>query len=141
MVNPNKVRFCGIDQSLVHTSVATLFEGSDEPGFSWLIPPKGLDRGVHRLAFFMEAFETLFRNAPFQLVAMEGYSMGSKGNTFNLGELCGLVRIAAFRAKQPLIVVPPNSLKLFVTGKGNSPKDVMVKSVYKLWDVDVDNNN
>lgn len=68
------------------------------------------------------------------VVVIEGYSFGAKGNAIlNLAELGGIVRVALVDRGQPYVEVPPSSLKLFATGKGNAPKDaVLVEAVKQL---------
>lgn len=39
------------------------------------------------------------------------------------------------------ILVAPNTLKKFVTGKGNAEKSLMLREVYRRWDIAVDNDN
>ena len=38
-------------------------------------------------------------------------------------------------------IISPTTLKKFVTGKGNSGKDIMLLEVYKRWNVSFSNNN
>jgi crossover junction endodeoxyribonuclease RuvC len=41
----------------------------------------------------------------------------------------------------PFIVIPPTSLKAYVTGKGNAPKELMIREVFKKWKYEADDNN
>lgn len=40
-----------------------------------------------------------------------------------------------------VIVVPPTTLKKFVTGKGNAEKSLMIREVYKRWGFDAADDN
>ena len=38
-------------------------------------------------------------------------------------------------------ITPPKILKMFVTGNGNSGKDLMIREVFKRWNFDTNNND
>tara|TARA_Y100000310_G_C20457454_1_gene703730 strand:+ start:233 stop:802 length:570 start_codon:yes stop_codon:yes gene_type:complete len=61
-------------------------------------------------------------------IAIEGYSMGSKGKTFNIAENTGILKYKIHNLGIPLEVVPPTTIKKFATGKGNADKEKMHKS-------------
>ena len=58
-------------------------------------------------------------------IAIEGYSMGSKGKVFNIAENTGILKYKIYNMGIPLEVVPPTTVKKFATGKGNADKTVM----------------
>jgi Holliday junction resolvasome RuvABC endonuclease subunit len=67
------------------------------------------------------------------MAVIEGYAMGYGQNgrqrgKFDTAELGGCVRLFMYRKGIPMLIVPPNSLKLFATGKGNADKDMMVEA-------------
>lgn len=77
------------------------------------------------------------------LVLLEGISYMSK-NTTALSQLSGLsymVRSELFRNDIPFVIVAPSSLKKFITGKGNSPKDIIMMEIYKGWGETITDNN
>jgi crossover junction endodeoxyribonuclease RuvC len=43
--------------------------------------------------------------------------------------------------KKPPLIVPPTSLKKFVTGRGNAKKNEMLLGVYKQWGVEFSDDN
>ncbi|MGL4353112.1 MAG: hypothetical protein ACRCTP_04145 [Aeromonas popoffii] len=61
-------------------------------------------------------------------VVIEGYSYGSKGNTFEIGENTALLKNALFNLKIPFAIIDPNTIKKNATGAGNAGKDVMYAS-------------
>lgn len=61
-------------------------------------------------------------------IAIEGYSMGSKGKVFNIAENTGVLKYKIYNAGIPLEVVPPTTVKKFATGKGNADKGMMHNS-------------
>ena len=58
-------------------------------------------------------------------IAIEGYSMGSKGKVFHIAENTGVLKYKIYNAGIPLEIVPPTTIKKFATGKGNSDKTIM----------------
>lgn len=60
------------------------------------------------------------------LVAIEGYSYGSKFVAHALGELGGVVRLELYDLGIRYIVVPPSSVKRYACGNGNASKDDML---------------
>lgn len=75
------------------------------------------------------------------LVVIEGYSFAGKFNNSFQYELGTVFRMALYKRDILFVEVPPSSLKKFITGKGNGRKDLIMLSVYKLWDFDTDNDN
>jgi crossover junction endodeoxyribonuclease RuvC len=77
------------------------------------------------------------------LVLLEGISYMSK-NTTALSQLSGLSYMVRSRLSLldiPFVIVAPSTLKKFITGKGNSPKDIMMMEIYKGWGETITNNN
>lgn len=75
------------------------------------------------------------------LIALEGYSFGSKFNheiTYSVGTV---IRYFLWQSEYDYKVIPPSSLKKFVTGKGNCKKDLMLLGVYKNWGFDTTDDN
>lgn len=74
-------------------------------------------------------------------VAMEGYAFGSQMANM-LGELGGMVKLTLLDFGIYPMIVPPTTLKKYVTGKGTGvPKSQMLLFVYKKWDVDITDDN
>jgi crossover junction endodeoxyribonuclease RuvC len=105
-----------------------------------LSPPKGHDRGMARLRWMRSAVVDLV--AASDLVVIEGYAFGAKGNAvISLGELGGVVRLALSDRGLPVVEIPPSCVKLFATGKGNAPKDeVLAAAIRKLGYTEHDHN-
>jgi len=64
-------------------------------------------------------------------VFIEGYSMGSKGQVFQIGENAGLLKHKLWKRDHKLTLVPPTVLKKFATGKGNADKLQMHEAFVK----------
>ena len=73
-----------------------------------------------------------------QLVYIEGYSFGSKGQgVFQIAENCGILK---YRLQQMMInydTVVPSVVKKGATGKGNADKDLMYESFSKETNTDL----
>src|SRR5206468_6278393 len=93
-------------------------------------PPK--PTGIPRLQYLRQHVLVLAEDA--DVVVIEGYSFGAKGNAIlSLAELGGVIRIALADRGMPYVDIPPACLKLFATGKGNAPKDeVLAAAIRKL---------
>lgn len=89
------------------------------------------DRGMARLAWVREEVLVLAEGA--DLVAIEGYSFGSRGRQHATGELGGVIRLALWERDIPVVDVPPSSLKKYATGRGNAGKDqVLAAAIRRL---------
>jgi len=138
-----------IDQSLTCTGVCVMNEINGEY-YTFTIKPKKI-RGVERLNFIKKEIEyELFKllqikytsiseytyinkkNKIHELILfnvnkpiigiLEGYSYGSTGRTFELGELGAIIKMLFYQYKIELITVPPTKWKKQVIGKGNANK-------------------
>ena len=69
-------------------------------------------------------------------IAIEGYSMGSKGKVFHIAENTGVLKYKIYNLGIPLEVVPPTTVKKFATGRGNADKELMHR--YFKDDTEVD---
>ena len=123
-----------IDPSLVGTAVCIL--DADTYGvlaLSTFNVPKDT-MGVARLSWLAKKLNsTLRQHAPTE-VFIEGYSFMSKGRSiFNLGELGGIYRLMLARKWGGYYEIPPTSLKKFITGKGNSKKQIMLEQTYRKY--------
>lgn len=87
-------------------------------------------RGMHRLRQIQQEVMRLATGA--DLVVIEGYSFGAKGNAVvSLGELGGVVRLSLHVAGIPYVEAPPSTLKKYLTGKGNAPKEAMLAAAIR----------
>ena len=58
-------------------------------------------------------------------VSIEGYSMGSKGAVFDIGENTGVLKHNLYKSDINIHVVAPTQVKKFFTMKGNADKQFM----------------
>lgn len=135
-----------IDASLTATGVC--YDNGDNM-FVAEIKPKKL-RGTERLDYIHAYLYDIVHDDRstedrIRWVVMEGYNYGaargrkgfnqSMGRLFDIGELGGMIKMFMHDDHIPLLIVPPASLKMFVTGNGSAQKDQMIAAVYRQWDV------
>lgn len=127
--------YLGLDQSLSSAGVVVL---NDEGRvlFQGLIEP-GKRRGAERLAYEFDEFSKIIEEWKPDFAAMEGYSYGSTGRLFELGECGGTLKLCMYKHQLPFIIVPPTTLKKFVTGNGGSNKDAMARWTKTKWQIEI----
>lgn len=141
--NSKSIAWVGLDQSYSGFGIVVIDHQEAQTSL-WKFPPKGSD-GM-RLGDIYVNLLTLFTQLQDRYdevhVAMEGYANGRTFNREKMGELGGIVKLshATVFGTDPT-VVPPTSLKKFVTGKGTASKDDMVSAVQSKWAKDITNNN
>jgi crossover junction endodeoxyribonuclease RuvC len=134
----------GIDPSLSETGVVGIRGNKIE--FSHLIktkktgdtPLKELDR---LRDIVLEVVYLLDKYKP-KVVVMESIAMMAR-NTTALAQLCGLnymLRDVCYR-NYTTYMASPTGLKKFITGKGNSAKELMLLETYKRYKASFENNN
>jgi Holliday junction resolvasome RuvABC endonuclease subunit len=113
----------GLDLSLTSTGVA------HADGTASTLHTR--ETGVRRLWVLRAAIRSIVCTAegPVDLVAVEGYSMGTarqSSHAHGLGELGGVIRLLLHDLEIPYVDIPPASVKVFATGKGNANKNDML---------------
>lgn len=96
-----------------------------------------------RMLYITKALECLLKyKKDIKLVLIEGISYGSTGDgAAQLAALNYFIRIFLLQNEIPYSDVSPSKLKQFVSGKGQSKKNMMLKEVYKRWGEDFDDDN
>lgn len=145
-VTPNKKCWVGIDQSYSGFAITVLSEDSSYETTVAKFDSAGGERLSEVQDHLKDTLERVTACCPVQDVAMEGYAYGSIMAN-KLGELGGVVKLTLHgtpdlgNGKNPMIV-PPTSLKKYVTGRGNGiQKNQMLLQVYKKWGVEFPDDN
>lgn len=132
------MNFVGLDLSLRETGWAILDDSREAHG---VIKTPNTLRGARRLAYLLEKLEAVMP-AGHSVVAVEGYAMGARGNTYDIGEWGGLTKWWLYqRGDCVCLSVPPTNLKQFVTGSGGADKPRMVVAINRLMGTDIKNHN
>jgi crossover junction endodeoxyribonuclease RuvC len=133
--------YIGIDLSLTGTGVIILDKDCKVKEQN-LIITKSSQLIEERIIHIYCMIETMVLNHPQCKIYIEGLSFGSSGAS--MLELAGLhyyIRTCLKSIHKSFEIIPPTTLKKFVTGKGNSKKEQMLLQVYKKWNMEFDNNN
>ena len=93
----------------------------------------------------MSALKPVAENFTVKAICLERPAYEASG-AFTGGMVHAVTALALLEVFGGTTLVKPdliatNTLKKFVTGKGNGPKSVIIKGVYKKWGYDVDNDN
>lgn len=102
---------------------------------------KSWSHAYARLHHIGEKFMHFVENTQPTHIAIEGYSFGSKQGREGAGELGGHLRWMLHKAGYSFLIVPPLTLKKFVTGKGQGKKEQMMLHAYKRWSYEGADNN
>jgi len=92
-------------------------------------------KGIERLVDIEKAFKWIIeRYKDEELnIFIEGYAYGAKYQRESLAELGGVIRRYIYLASLSFWVVPPRSVKMFVTGTGTASKNYMKKCTKEKW--------
>lgn len=104
---------------------------------TWVEDSKSVGCNLDRASNHAEKLLELVRVTKPDLVVLEGYALGFKG--FNLVKLVEVGTVLRYFLKQVgvrYMEVPPTSLKKFVCGSGSATKSMILKEVYKRFNVD-----
>ena len=141
----------GIDPSLTSTGIVVLRDNKVELAETTKNKPElGTIKRVRLIRErIIDITENLTDEEEWQapdLIAIEGFSYGSKGRSvFDIAYLGWRIRedLEWLRIEDgiPWLEVPPSQLKKFATGQGNANKEIILQQVYKRWGVEFSDNN
>lgn len=138
----NEVIIIGVDPSLSHTAIHGPFGAR---GIE--TSPKNYAHPIARLVHIGEEFDRVIElalrhaagnSAGFAYV--EGYGFGTQ-MAHALGELGGMLRMQLYERGWTIVLVPPSTLKKFVTGSGAAEKDRMMVEILDRWKYKATDNN
>ena len=137
LVIPENPVYLGIDQSYSGFAL-TAYQNGNYYSEVYKSDMRGIDRLRDIQAHVMNWLHQ-FDNVTD--VAMEGYAFGSQMANM-LGELGGMVKLTLLDFGIYPLIVPPTSLKKYVTGKGQGiSKSQMLLHVYKKWGAEFTDDN
>ena len=130
----------GLDASLTNSGYAVRYkeEGKFHSITGIMKSPK-VD--ARRLKYFYDEFKAKLAELDVNLIIKEGYAYDKANRSHAIGELGGVLALAAFENKVPIIFVAPTTLKKFITGSGKGKKSAIMKDVYKKWKFDTSDDN
>lgn len=139
---PGDPVYIGIDQSYSGFGV-TVYGGQDSSYFTRVdkFEGKGIDRLENIYMHVNTMLTEIEQDYQIKDVAIEGYAFGSQMANM-LGELGGVVKLALKGHGVYPLIIPPTTLKKYVTGKGTGiPKSQMLLHAYKKWGVEFGDDN
>ena len=99
------------------------------------------ERPIDRARKFGSDIIPYLTELPPDLIMVEGYAMGAKGMSTAIIEVSALIKFTLAAKGYDWIEIPPSNLKMFVYNKGNGAKSLMLKEVFKRFDIDVTDDN
>jgi Holliday junction resolvasome RuvABC endonuclease subunit len=120
--------YLGIDQSYTGFAICAYLEEK-----YYIEVYKSNNKGIRRLMDIQNFVYEWMGHKNIKDVAMEGYAMGAMGKVFHLGELGGMVKLALAAHDLYPLIIPPTTLKKYVTGSGTGQKNQMILHTYKKW--------
>lgn len=119
--------FCGLDTLVPDVSTILYITTIDTEKM----------RGIDRMLFIEDTIKNLLNEYFIKLIFVEGFSFKSKGKAvFDIGGLGWVIRRLLTKECQiPYYLVPPKTLKMFVTGNGNAGKPLMLEQTYRRWNI------
>jgi crossover junction endodeoxyribonuclease RuvC len=130
----------GLDPSLTATGYAL-------PGAVGTIRT-GTRRGVERLQYLRDIVVDMTkgigaRPGSIDLLVLEGFALGTtrQAMSYEIGGLGWVLRVALTEAGVRWIEVPPASLKVLATGRGNASKEMMLAAAIRRLGYDGHDHN
>jgi crossover junction endodeoxyribonuclease RuvC len=137
--------FCGIDCSFSGTAIVIL-DSDGKVIQEKLISTKANTSDQYdiekRMLKIVEELSLIKDYPDIKLTYIEEISFGSTGSGADqLAALNYYIRVFMYQNDIVYYTVPPTTLKKYITGSGQCKKNLMLKEVYKKWNVDyVDDN-
>jgi crossover junction endodeoxyribonuclease RuvC len=130
------MKIASIDPSLTGTAVCILNAETNEiiELVTFKVPKDMV--GIERLQWLVQKLNAFIKKHNPDEIFIEGYSFNSKGRSIvSLGELGGIYRMLLARKWGGYYEIPPNSLKKFITTKGNAKKELMLEKTFRKYGI------
>jgi crossover junction endodeoxyribonuclease RuvC len=133
------MKILGIDPGTATTGYGVLkVIKNGEPtllDFGWIKTEKNSDPGK-RLNFIFKNMVALLKEQAPDAIAIERLFFYSNAKTvMAVGQACGVILLAAARAKIPIFEYAPGQIKLIVGGNGRADKTAMKKTIREIFKV------
>lgn len=147
ITNTSTQHYLGIDPSARGTGLALIIKQEKEPEYqiSIRVQPPAEMRGAERLAFIFAAVSTFLAEnnvTTLTRTCVEGASLYSVNKETVLSEVRGVLYLLSYLTGgcEPS-VIPPSTLKKFVTGNGGASKEEVWDSIRKDTSWEPKNND
>lgn len=138
------MKFMFLDQSLTGTGLCVLDHNGKINVLKTLKQkrtPKNAKEEIQRLKCILSEIIHIFKKERPESIGLEEYGFGTRGRAFKLGELGGVIKLAIYERGTCPIILRPGQIKKFLTGKGNTEKNLMLMNIYKKYGVSCENDN
>lgn len=131
----------GLDLSLTATGQCFSFANDSEPPTSGVIRTSAKHTLGRRMAWIAETIgHNLKAHGAVELAVVEDLPTHAHG-AGKTGTVHGVVHLLLFQHAIPTVTVPPATLKVWATGKGNAGKSDIRMETFKRYGVDLDDDN
>lgn len=139
-IKPLSPTFIGLDMSLSATGFCRK-QGKDMLIETIKTNPRTCVNDLARLRYISDkCMERIPKDT--SMICMEDYFVGRfAASGLKLAALGAVIRLALYETGLPFFIITPSQLKKYITGKGNSPKSMVIKEVYKKWKIDCKDDN
>lgn len=136
------MRFIGVDISVRDTGYAVLDENG-ELLFTGSIQSSTKMKDITRFSNGARRLLNSIKPVTGDIVLLEDYAYGASGQITRIAEYTGLIKHALGNCvgEEMILRCAPGTLKKFVFGKGTASKSLVIKTVYKKWGFDTNNDN
>lgn len=135
--------YAGIDLSLTSTGFCAKC-GAELSMQTIKTTPKTAENDLERLRLIRKRVMDSIP-ASTAMVCIEDFFIPHRASQINAAKgliMVGtLVRVAMLEQGLPFYVISPGQLKKFSTGKGNGPKGIVIREIYKRWGVNAKDDN
>ena len=132
--------FVGIDPSINGTGIVVLDQNAniiEQKLFS--IKSEIIEEALLK---YEDEIKFIANMLTLQSVYLEGPAYQATGQVIlQMGALHYMTRLFLYRNNKNYKIIAPGTLKKFVTGKGNSKKELMLLKVFKKWGVEFEDHN
>jgi Holliday junction resolvasome RuvABC endonuclease subunit len=134
----------GIDQSVRATGICVLCAETRIVRHLELVAPfksTGMGLTSPHLAVLDGRLRALLTEHTPQVMVMEGYAYNAANKKFMLGEVGGIVKLAALTFNTPLYVAAPKQVKKFISGNASANKEQVMRAVLGNYGEDIGDDN
>lgn len=133
----------GIDPSYTESGIVVLDTDTGKLLKQKVIKTNNQLSEIVRVRNIWNNIENLIENRIIDVVSLEGLAFNSHNKAHQIGYLHFRIReyLKEYESHPKLIIPSPSQLKKFVTGKGQSKKELVLLNTYKQWGIEFTNNN
>jgi crossover junction endodeoxyribonuclease RuvC len=134
--------YVGLDLSLSATGYFIIKDDDINDFGEIKTKPNQFTCTIERVEYIADEIINKLKPYDVKFILLEDYFTGKQqGTVIQLAILGTIVRYKLLNNGYSFLTVAPTQIKKFTTGKGNVPKDNMLKAVFKNYNFDTSSNN